>query len=286
MNSFSFSARIPNRETFKDNAMVADLEKMVDDRTSELVRANEELRREVSELKWTEERLLIYQKRIRSLCSELFMVEEKERRRFATRLHDHIGQTLAVSKIKLSSLRNSVSSFSTSVLDEVNGFIEQAIQDTRALAFDLCPLILYELGLETAIEWLVEQFQHEYGLMVEFENKASRLILDEGSKVLVFRAVRELLTNVVKHAKASKVRVFLYENGDCLKIDIEDDGVGFNIREIESVNGIKRFGIFNIRERLKHIGGCLVIDSRLGVGTLSTLQMNMKTAGCPKTQQF
>jgi hypothetical protein len=128
-----------------------DLERKVADRTAEMVRTNEQLQREVRERRRTEQDLLRHQDRLRALTSELLLTEERERRRIATDLHDRIGQTLAVSRIKLGALREAAGPGDLArQVDEIRGFVEQTIQDTSTLTFELSPPALYELGLEAA----------------------------------------------------------------------------------------------------------------------------------------
>ncbi len=120
--------------------------------------------RDITERKASEEKIRVYEEQLRSLASELTLLEERERRRIANDLHDHIGQNLALSKIKLGELRASVSSSLVKPLHEIHGLIEQTIQYTRSLTFELSPPILYELGFEAAVEWLAEQIQEKHGI--------------------------------------------------------------------------------------------------------------------------
>ena len=142
-----------------------ELEDRVRDRTAELVSANEQLNLEIKERKLNEKKLLTQQERLRSLSSELLQTEERERRRLATELHDRIGRNLAVSRIKLGALKQNLASpEAAGSLDEIRQYIEQTIQDTRSLTFELSPPVLYELGLEAALAWLVNRTRKEHGL--------------------------------------------------------------------------------------------------------------------------
>ncbi|MFZ3137567.1 MAG: PAS domain S-box protein [Thermodesulfovibrionales bacterium] len=111
---------------------------------------------DITERKETEKKLIDYQKQLQSLASQLSLIEEQERRRIATDLHDHIGQTLALCKIKLGALYESTPHNLAGSLNEIRGLLEQTIQYTRSLTFELSPPILYELGFEAALEWLGE----------------------------------------------------------------------------------------------------------------------------------
>ncbi|MFO0752331.1 MAG: PAS domain S-box protein [Thermodesulfovibrionales bacterium] len=224
--------------------------------------------RDITKRKKAEEDLNAYQEKLRALASELTLTEERERRRIATDLHDHIGQTLAITKIKLGELRNALSSTSLAwMVDSVRVLIEKTIQYTKTLTFELSPPILHELGFEAAMEWLCERMQKDHGISFEFRDDGKARPLDNDISILLFQAVRELLINVVKHAKARMVRVSLLRDEGSVRIVVEDDGVGFDTLKMEKAS----FGFFSIRERVKHLGGTFTIDSRPGQGTKVTL---------------
>jgi len=221
---------------------------------------------DISERKKAEEKIDSYQKQLRSLASDLSLAEERERRRIATILHDHIGQVLAISKIKLGALlEQAKTSAFIANLKEVREHIEQAILYTRSLTFELSPPILYELGLEAALEWLTEQVHEQHGIVYEFENDNHPKPVSDEIRVFLFTAVRELLVNVAKHAGAQKVKVTVRRIGDTISIHVADNGVGFSISRMNSyLDKNKGFGLFSIRERMSHLGGQMDIRSQRG----------------------
>lgn len=237
--------------------------------------------RDISERKRAEEKIIEYQNQLRSLASQLTLTEERERRRIATDLHDRIGQALAISKIKLGGLRESASSIGLDGdIDEIRDLIEQTIQDTRSLIFDLCPPFLYELGFEKALEWLVEEIQKQHGVAALFKNDGKSKPLDDNVRVLLFRTVNELLINIVKHARAQKAKVSVRRDGDSIKIDVEDDGIGFDVIKIQNRMGkTGGFGLFRIRERLNYLGGQLRVESEPKRGTRVSLVVPIKCNG-------
>lgn len=210
-----------------------------------------------------------YQERLRALASDLSLTEERERRRLAADLHDHIGQILALAQIKLGAVRQEASSpEGVASVNEIRDFIGQAIRYTRSLTYELGLPILYDLGLEAALEWLAEQLHDQHGLKIEVHRDQQSKPLGEGARVLVFRVVRELLTNVIKHAQASRVDIFITKEGPFLQLQVEDDGVGFPTDDLGArVGKSTGFGLFSIRERLSSLGGRLEIASRPGQGT-------------------
>ena len=235
---------------------------------------------DITEPKKAEEKLLAYQGQLKSLASELSLAEERERRRIAVELHDRISQSLVISKVKLEALRESASSAELGkTLDEVCNSLGQTIADTRSLTFDLSSPILYELGLEAAVaEWLTEQIGEKYGIATEFEDDGLPKPLDDDIRILLFRDVRELLTNVVRHADAHKVKVSICKVGSRIRVSVEDDGVGFEPAEVVSMaaetNG---FGLFSIRERLEELGGHLEIESERGRGSRITMMAPLES---------
>ncbi len=233
---------------------------------------------DISEQKKAEEKIRSYQRQLRSLASDLSLAEERERRRIATMLHDHIGQTLAISKIKLGALlgRSDDADIINS-LKELREHIDLAIQYVRSLTFELSPPILYELGLEAALEWLAEQVHEQHHIQYEFENDLQPKPISEEVRIFLFTAVRELLINVVKHAKASKVKITVRRIGENVAIHVADDGIGFNAsRMTYYLDENKGFGLFSIRERLTHLGGQVEIRSQRGRGTRIVLLAPLK----------
>jgi PAS domain S-box-containing protein len=234
---------------------------------------------DITKRKKAEQKLLDYQAQLKSLASQLTLVEERERRRLATKLHDRISQALVVSKIKLDALRKSGRSRKLNkALEDVCNSIDQTIQDTKTLTFDLGSPVLHELGFETAVsEWLTDQIQKKLGITVDFEDDGKPKPLDDDVRILLFRDVRELLTNVAKHASAHKVKVSIRKVGSEIHISVEDDGWGFDTKKV-AATAVKEggFGLFSIRERLGQLGGHLEIESEPGCGTKATLIAPLK----------
>lgn len=224
---------------------------------------------DITEQKKAEEKIHSYEEQLRSLASELSLAEEKERRRIATMLHDHIGQILAISKIKLGALLQYAAT--AGVLEqvrEIREHVEQAIQYTRSLTFELSPPILYDLGLESALEWLTEQTKEQHGIRCEFETDGKAAPVSDEIRIFLFTAVRELLMNVAKHGQAKFAKVTMRRVKDNMVIHVADDGIGFVASKMSSnLDGSKGFGLFSIRERLRHLGGQMEVRAARGRGT-------------------
>ena len=227
---------------------------------------------DISKRKEAEEKLILYQEQLRSLASELSLAEERLRRRIATELHDNIAQNLAVSKVKLEALADPANPGLVKSLGEVIDLVAQTIDATRSLTFEMSPPVLYELGFEAAVGWLAKQTRQRFGLDVEFSDDGKAKPLDIDVRVLLFQAVRELLVNVVKHAGTGRAKVSVHRGRGRILVTVEDDGVGFDVSSIGISDYSKGgFGLFNIRERLSHIGGGVEISSKPGHGTRVTL---------------
>ncbi|GEM_PF-2622000 len=231
----------------------------------------------ITEQKQAEQKILEYQKQLRSLASQLSLTEEQERRKLATALHDNIGQLLAISKIKQGALADISPTEIQDTLNEIRKLTEQAIYYTRTLTFELSPPILYELGLRAAVEWLVEQTRQQHNMDVRFEADHSNPSLDDDIRVLLFQAIRELLVNVAKHSQADQVHVSLRRENNKLRIDVEDNGIGMEPTQITTIGQTDAgFGLFNIRERLDLLGGKMDIQSQTEKGTKITLFAPLK----------
>lgn len=244
------------------------LEKRVRKRTRETEQINAALHKEIAEHRETEKKLIAHQQKLRSIASDLTIAEERQRRQIATDLHDSIGQALAISQMKLSQVQGSVKDKDIAgQLREIQALLEDAVQHTRTMTFEISPPLLYDIGLDAALEWLTETFQEKYNINTTFLNEKSEKIKDDDVRLMLYRIARELLINVIKHASADHVSVAIRNRDQAIQIEIIDDGVGFDPQNI-----IKRnhhgdgFGLFSIGERLKFIGGEFYIKSEPGHG--------------------
>lgn len=220
-----------------------------------LVEANESLERQVAERTAS----------LRRLASEACLAEERERRRIAEDLHDHLGQALALIGLRLRQLRGDASfGGHGGALEELVALSDQAIRYTRGLTFELSPPILYELGLGPALEWLGEDVARRHGLRVKVRDRARQPLPDD-LKVMLWKSARELLHNVVKHACARTVEVTLEVGGGSVRLEVADDGCGCD-PDLARSGGGARFGLFSIEERLRQLGGRLELDGAPGRG--------------------
>jgi signal transduction histidine kinase len=214
------------------------------------------------------------------LASELTLTEEKQRRDIALELHDQVGQSLAVMRMQLAVAQKESSGRKlAAILDEVSGSLRAAIHDTRNVISDLSSPVINELGLAAALsEWLKERIGEYYGLETQFIDDGDPKPLGEDTEAILFRSVRELLANVVKHANANRVSVSLQRRGSAVQIVIEDDGVGL-ANSMQPENNIAEggFGLFSIEERMSDLSGSLEIESHPGRGVRAILTVPLES---------
>lgn len=233
-----------------------DLERRVADRTTELRAANITLNKRNDEL--------------RRLTSQLTLAEQRERQRLAKVLHDHLQQILVAVQYKLRIVGVRIADDQQEVLRDVGNLIQEAIEASRSLAVELAPPILQEAGLAEGLAWLVRLMHDRHGLTVNLTREKGLSVSDEKLKLLFFESVRELLFNAVKHAQATSVSVDMRSESDnWLRIDVVDDGKGFepdHVAESDIDKKVGGFGLATIRERLTWLGGRFEIHSEPGNG--------------------
>lgn len=213
---------------------------------------------------------------LRHLASELTRAEQSERRRLAQLLHDHLQQLLVGAKMQIGILRDNASDKKLQAsLNKTFELLGKSLEASRTLTVELSPPILYDAGLPEALKWLGQQMQDLHGLTVQVDIDA-RIKQDADSMdELLFRAVQELLFNIVKHSGVHNASVRMsqvYGESNWVRIVVRDAGRGFDVSQLmTSGNQIKGFGLFSIRERLDLFGGRLEIESTPGHGTCATL---------------
>jgi signal transduction histidine kinase len=213
------------------------------------------------------------------LAAKIGSVRENERQIIAEELHDRIGQGLALALLKLEILENSVSGAQSTSAREVRKLIIGVVEETRSLICNLDSSALLELPFETALELLIEQTRSRYKFTCISEIAGWPLRLKPPVQQTLIQAVRELLVNTAKHARATEARVVLQREHDVLFTRVVDDGIGYDARKL-TLPDPKRggFGLWSLRQRLAAVGGCLIIDSALGKGTTTTIAIPVKTA--------
>jgi len=211
---------------------------------------------------------------LRALAAELVSAEERERRRLATILHDHLQQLLAGARYGLESLREgAATSDARGAVGRIDGMLGQCMEVSRSLTAELSPPVLHEAGLAAALEWLGSWYREQHGLTVILDVDESAAIDTGDYRILMFQSVRELLFNVVKHAgvKEARVKAFRGQDGR-VRIVVSDEGIGFDpAAALARAGTTVGFGLFRVYERMAMFGGELQMESSPGSGSRFTL---------------
>ncbi len=218
--------------------------------------------------------LLVNQARLKIMTYELSKLEEKERHKLGEELHDGICQLLVISKMRMSELVDTGMVQDSQDTRDLIDMIGDAVKYTRTLLFELSSPILYELGLEPAIEKLAEDFQNKHNLQVTVDCTGFSAELVEEKRIFLFRSIRELLINIVKHAECNSAEVKLISDAESIYVEVIDTGRGFDDTAVneKKMEGA-RFGLFGIRERIGYLGGKVWINSTKGQGSKVKLML-------------
>ena len=240
--------------------LAEELEDRVNERTKELVQS---------------------QTLLRQLASELTIAEQRERRRIATDLHDYLAQLLVCARLKVSQSRaRSEDTEVESWLRESDDILQQALTYTRSLVAQLTPMALHEFGLAAALKWLADQMRQQYQLLVQVDVQTGLSVgLPEDQSVLIFQSIRELLLNVVKHARVDQARIRMEQREGRLVIAVIDEGLGSDQPALSPKTLSSKFGLFSIGERMRALGGTFDFRSTPGTGTTATLSVPVAPAG-------
>ena len=201
---------------------------------------------------------------LRAAAAEAALAEQRERRALAADLHDDVGQLLSLASIELRALDDAKTPDERSaLLDDAAALVANARERVASLSFQLSPPILHDVGLVAAAQWLAEDLERSYGLEVRVEAQDDGLApLDEALRITLFRALRELLINVARHAGIAKASVRIRCQDDRAAIEVEDHGIGF-----DPAAASRGFGLRSVCDRVEHMGGEVRIESRPGEGT-------------------
>ena len=206
---------------------------------------------------------------LQRLSARLVQAREDEQRRIARELHDEVGQALSAVKVQLAVAERKVERMSGAVtlLAEAQASADDAIHSVRDLSRLLHPSALDDLGLVAALDSLVADFRRRHQIAIEFRHDGHDRRLQADSERAVYRIVQEALTNIARHANATRGGVHLTVEAASLTITIDDDGVGFDVVDVERPGKRRGLGLLSVRERVAGLGGTVRIDSATGRGS-------------------
>jgi signal transduction histidine kinase len=234
--------------------------------------------RDVTAMREAEHALSQHDSQMRALAAEITLAEERARRKLASELHDGPAQNLAGMAMQLAEMRRkAVDRELLTLLDETDQVLADTTLQTRTLMLELAPPGLHDTGLIEALRWLADRVGKQQRLIVTIEDDGVAKPLEDQVTVLLFQTVRELLQNVVKHARSKRATVRCSVAGESFMLDVVDPGVGFEVHSIDRLPTRQGgFGLFNIRERLKLMGGTIDIHSIVGEGTTVRIRVPLK----------
>lgn len=218
-----------------------------------------------AQFRQSEQKLRESRSRLRELASFLQSVREEERTRIARELHDELGQSLTALRIDLNWLRSKCTGLDPKALERLAsalGLVERTVDALRRISEDLRPRMLDDLGLAAAVEHHVTQFSERTGIACSLAMNKEEFEIEGRNATAIFRVIQEALTNVARHAAASKVAVRIEDSDGDIRLTVEDDGCGF-----EEARERRTFGLLGMQERVEMIGGRLEITSAPSHGT-------------------
>jgi PAS domain S-box-containing protein len=234
--------------------------------------------RDVTRRVQDEEALRSSREEIRELAMAATNAREQEKSRIARELHDELGQALTALKIDIGWLRARCvgdAADTREKLDAMQSLIDATVSSARRISADLRPLMLDDLGLAAATDWLVQTFSQRTGAACELLANEDELDLQDPHATAVFRILQETLTNIAKHAGASHVRIEITRDAQALNMTVRDDGRGFDTSAAPKPGS---YGLLGLRERAQLLGGEVAVKSDPGKGTTMTLRLPLGEA--------
>jgi signal transduction histidine kinase len=230
-----------------------------------------------------EEALRDSEKRLRSLSSQLLKAQEKERKRLSIELHDELGQALALLKHRLRSIRKKLHEDQTVLhaeCEDTNKYVDQIIDNVRRLSRDLSPSILEDLGLSSALRWLIEDFGKRHAMHTSLDIGDIDHLFSQEAQTNLYRIFQEALTNISKHAGASHVSFVVKKQNGRVNFLMQDDGKGFDVAQVKEMQSFEKgMGLAAMEERVHMLGASLDLRSEQRKGTRVSFTIPIRKGG-------
>ncbi|WP_308421297.1 PAS domain S-box protein [Polaribacter pacificus] len=236
--------------------------------------------RDITQWVLAKERIEKYQNSLQKLTNEIITIEEKQKKQIASNIHDHLSQSLVISKMKISDLKKEPSSGITNDdLKFIEDHISEALENSRKITSELSPPVLYQLGLIDALYWLTDDLETKHKIKFKLNTKNTTLKLSETKSIILYRSIQEVLTNAIKYAQANLITINIGTNKKQISIKVIDNGLGFDTNLLSTNNHHHKdtkgsgFGLFAVQERLKNINGTFTIASEINKGTTVEIKL-------------
>jgi signal transduction histidine kinase len=279
-----------HRTALEANGQLVQLNQALHQRSVDLIASNRQLQQEILQRKSVEESLrkseqhyalLLAQSRqmqeqLRLLSRQLLSAQEEERKMISRELHDQIAQTLTGINVRLASLKTGTTLDNRGLQKKISStqrLVEKSVDIVHRFARELRPTVLDDLGLIPALHSFMKSFTTRTGVRINLTAFAAVEQLDTTKRTVLFRIAQEALTNVARHAHASRVEVSIEKLPDSVCMKIRDDGKSFDVERALHSNGSKRLGLLGMRERLEMVGGSFGVASAPGIGTTIQAQI-------------
>jgi PAS domain S-box-containing protein len=209
---------------------------------------------------------------LRQLTSHVAQAREDERARIAREVHDQLGGALTVAKMSLAQItkRLTMDEDLAKRIEDFRNQIDELVQTSRRISYDLRPSMLDDFGLFAAIEWQAHDWERRTGILCKLDLDDEEVGLNSASRTAVFRAFQESLTNIARHAQATQVHVSAQVSGQHMLLSVRDNGCGISMDRAR--NG-KSMGLLGMRERIREVAGDVEISSKPGEGTIVALRV-------------
>jgi len=269
-------------------------------RTLELDESNSELKKEINNRELAERSLessqlttsellaqsLILQKNLRQLSRRLIVVQEEERKRISRELHDVVAQALAAINVNLASLTLQTDANSEGIHQKIEAtqkLVEKSVDIVHRFARDLRPTVLDDLGLIPALKSYLQDFMARSGIRVSLTSFAGAEGLSSDVRTVLYRVAQEALINVANHSKATNATVSIRKLKDMVRMEIHDDGKGFETDSNYSSMSCQRLGLLGMKERVETIDGQFLVKSELGKETTVCAEVPLSSdcISCP-----
>ncbi|MGE3466247.1 MAG: histidine kinase [Pyrinomonadaceae bacterium] len=225
----------------------------------------------VDRLRLSTEEIIASREELRELAEQQRATQDSEKKRIAREIHDELGQDLTSLKLGIHLIRRKIAGQTGSddphVLDEIDGLsrqVDSTIGTVRRIATDLRPSVLDDFGLVAAIEWQTTEFEKRSEIECVFTSNSAAIELDPDASTAIFRIFQEALTNVARHANATRVRIHIDHSNNGIHLSVEDNGKGIDASRMERV---KSLGLLGMSERARLIGGEVTIAQAGSSGT-------------------